>query len=264
MSGFDKDWLALREPADRAARHKALVDRLVRHLQSTASPKLMDIGCGTGSTWRSLEADMPAEAAWLLLDNDGLLLQEAMRRIGPDRGVTVRQHDLNDIDGLPLDGVSIVTASALFDLCSEPFCAAFAQRLATAGSGLYAALNYDGIMDWSVTHPLDQKMVGYFNDHQRTDKGFGVALGPDATDCLAQVLSQQGYAVHIEDSPWLLDAASADLQQELLNGLRTPIVEMSGLPTDTVDEWLQFRLAAISAPGSSCRVGHKDLLALPD
>ncbi len=61
----------------------------------------------------------------------------------------------------------------------------------------------------------------------------------------------------------MLDAASADLQRELLKGLRTPILEMSGLPTDTVDAWLQFRLAAIIEPGSSCRVGHKDLLALP-
>lgn len=263
MSGFDKDWLALREPADRAARHKALVDGLARYLESGAPQRLMDIGCGTGSTWRSLEADMPAAASWLLLDHDPLLLQEALRRIGPERGISVSQHDLNDIEGLPLQDVGVVTASALFDLCSETFCTAFARRMAQARCGLYAALNYDGIMEWSVAHPLDGAMVGYFNDHQRTDKGFGVALGPDATDCLARVLSEQGFSIHIEDSPWMLDAASADLQRELLKGLRTPILEMSGLPTDTVDTWLQFRLAAIIEPGSSCRVGHKDLLALP-
>lgn len=263
MSGFDKDWLTLREPADHMARHPRLVEHLAGALAARSADHIMDIGCGTGSTWRSLQPRMPAGTSWTLVDYDPVLLQEAAARIGPGKDVAFQRHDLNDIQGLPLQGIGLVTASALFDLCSEEFCAAFAERLAASRCGLYAALNYDGIMEWSLSHPLDQQMVGFFNDHQRTDKGFGRALGPDATECLRHIFTTRGFAVEVEDSSWLLGPADQDLQRELLKGLRQPILEISGLQELKVDDWLRYRLDAISLPGSSCRVGHKDLLALP-
>lgn len=263
MSGFDKAWLALREPADRRARHGGLTEALSIYVRSLPDPLVFDIGCGTGSTWRSLAGRLPAGARWLMLDNDPLLLDEAARRIGRDAGVTFRRQDLADIDALPLEGVGVVTASALFDLCSEPFCAALADRLASARCGLYAALNYDGTMRWSPAHPLDAQMVALFNSHQHTDKGFGPALGPDAAACLARHLAARGFTVRVEDSPWHLDAGSAELQAHLLRGLRRPLLEISDLPEATVDGWLEYRLGAIGTPGGSGLVGHADLLALP-
>nr|CAD6613514.1 class I SAM-dependent methyltransferase [Rhizobium sp. TCK] len=263
MSGFDKDWLALRETADQAARDMGLVEELATYLQGMDRPFILDIGCGTGSTLRSLQDHLPRYTGWLLLDYDPLLLEEASRRAGTTANVAFRQHDLNDIDALPLEGASVVTASALFDLCSEKFCAALADRLAAAGCGLYAALNYDGVMRWSPEHPLDGQMTDLFNRHQRTDKGFGPALGPDATACLAGHLKARGFIVTTAESPWRLDESSAALQAEFLGGLRQPLLEASELPDTAIDEWLEFRLAAIGAPGASCLVGHRDLLALP-
>lgn len=263
MSGFDKDWLALREPADRAARHDGLVADLARHLASLEDARVLDIGCGTGSTWRCLSDRLPAKVHWQLLDYDPALLAEAARQIGSNSTVAFRRHDLNDIATLPLDGASVVTASALFDLSSERFCTALVDRLASARIGLYAALNYDGVMHWSLPHPLDGQMVDLFNRHQRTDKGFGTALGPDATACLAHLLTARDFSVRIEDSPWRMDSRTAALQAEFLRGLRQPLLEMSELSEATVDAWLEFRLSAIGQPGSSCLVGHTDLLALP-
>ncbi|EHS53117.1 hypothetical protein PDO_4415 [Rhizobium sp. PDO1-076] len=297
MSGFDKDWLALREPADHAARHEGLVDAVARHLAGLTDARILDIGCGTGSTWRSLGDRLPAGLHWRLLDHDPALLEEAARRIGASGLVELRRHDLNDIASLPVEGAGLVTASALFDLCSKHFCAILVDRLASARCGLYAALNYDGIMRWSLPHPLDAQMVDLFNGHQRTDKGFGPALGPDAAACLARQLKARGFRVRVEESPWRMDAGSAALQAELLNGMRRPLLEqfqqkcaailrlklrknkdgepyrhsrkggraldVSGLPEAAVDSWLEYRLAAIGQPGSSCIVGHADLLALP-
>lgn len=263
MSGFDKDWLALREPADRAARHGGLLDDLAGHLGAREHAHVLDIGCGTGSTWRSLNDRLPGQVTWTLLDHDPALLDEARRRIGAESRVAFRQHDLNAIAGLPLQGVSVVTASALFDLCSECVCTELADRLASARIGLYAALNYDGVMHWSLPHPLDGQMVDLFNRHQRTDKGFGAALGPDATACLARLLTAHGFSVRIEDSPWRMDTGTAALQAEFLHGLRRPLLEMSDLSEAVINDWLEFRLSAIGQPGSSCLVGHTDLLALP-
>ena len=80
MSGFDKDWLALREPVDLRARDASMVERFSRHLEEVLAPVIVDIGCGTGSTWRSLSDRVPRTAQWQLLDYDPLLLAEAERR----------------------------------------------------------------------------------------------------------------------------------------------------------------------------------------
>ena len=264
MSGFDKDWLSLREPADRAARAAPLVGMLSQYLSGQSTPHLIDIGCGTGSTWRALHAELRADTHWLLLDHDPLLLAEAERQIGSDNQVAFAPFDLTDLTHLPLEDVAMVTASALFDLVSEDFCKAFAERLADAGCGLYAALNYDGLIRWSHVHPLDETMVAAFNRHQQTDKGFGPALGPGATDCLETSFSKQGYRVQQASSPWYMDATHADLQRGFLEGFRLPLQEMRAAPHDAIEDWLAFRLDAIHAPGSQCEVGHRDFLALPD
>ncbi|MGV8935688.1 MAG: methyltransferase domain-containing protein [Allorhizobium sp.] len=263
MSGFDQDWLTLREPADRAARVMAQVETLADYLAARANARLVDIGCGTGSTWRTLSGALPAHTSWLLLDYDRLLLDEAERRIGRGERVEFRQADLSDIGQLPLEGISVVTASAFFDLCSEKFCAALVALIADRGCGLYAALNYDGNITWSIPHPLDGAVVSDFNSHQRTDKGFGPALGPDATDCLAGQLAEHAFRLHIEDSPWRMDSHSAALQTAFLEGFRAPLAQIGSLSQAQIDAWLAFRLSAVNDPQSLCEVGHKDLLALP-
>ncbi len=265
MSGFDADWLALREPADRAARDGGLVALLAAHLERPAKKpaSLLDIGCGTGSTWRSLHAALPASTRWQLLDYDPLLLAAAEQRIGPDAGVLFRRHDLNDLAGLPLQGVDAVTASALFDLCSEDFCRKFVARLAEHRCALYAALSYDGTTAWLPAHPLDGRALADFNRHQRTDKGFGPALGPDATEVLRTELEAAGYTVHIADSCWSMGPDQAALQLAFLNGFETPLREIGGLSSAEVDDWLSFRRAHTLEAATSCRVGHLDLLALP-
>lgn len=265
MSGFDKNWLALREPADREARARPLIDALSHHLARQAgTASLLDIGCGTGSTYRTLSPILPAATRWQLLDYDRQLLMEAETQIGPSTQVTFRQHDLNDLAGLPLDGVSVVTASALFDLCSADFCDRFVDRLASRKTGLYAALNYDGVMAWSEAHPLDEQIVESFNRHQRLDKGFGQALGPDATEHLDRELGSKGYTVKIGTSPWQLGPEHHALQVELLHGIRQPVTEIGAIDPVGIEEWLAFRLAAIAKPDSSCVVGHTDILALHD
>jgi SAM-dependent methyltransferase len=263
MSGFDTTWLALREPADLAARDAGLMEAADRYLLPNPSASILDIGCGTGSTWRGLSQRWGVERAWLLLDHDPQLLAEAQRRIGKAGTVDFRLFDLNAVADLPLAGVGLVTASALLDLCSERFCVTLAQGLAAARCGLYAALNYDGMMQWSVKHPLDAEMVALFNRHQRSDKELGMALGPDATACMADCLARHDFEIAAADSPWRLDEGASALQVPLLQGLRQPLLEAGNLAEEIVDEWLAFRLEAIMLPGSTCMVGHKDLLALP-
>ena len=263
MSGFSKDWLALREPADHAARDMALVTELVEHLKHPARISVLDIGSGTGSTWRGLSGELPNETSWQLLDHDPHLLEEAQRRIGPNERVRYTECDLSNFAAYPFDGISLITASALFDLCSETFCTRFVAHLADAACGFYAPLNYNGVMRWSIQHPLDDHVVDDINDHQSTDKGFGPALGPEAVDFLVRELTARDYRIRLGESPWFMLSEQAALQEAFLDGLRRPLQEIGRLSEDDIKDWLAFRHAAIWAPGSMCEVGHTDLLALP-
>jgi hypothetical protein len=210
-----------------------------------------------------LSEQLPERTRWLLLDHDPLLLADARHRIATDRQVRFQVHDLTDVDGLPLEAVSVVTASALFDLCSQAFCEALITRLARTRCGLYAALNYDGAMTWSLAHPLDGAVVAAFNRHQRGNKGFGLALGPDATDCLTGLLQDRGFHILTGDSPWQMDRSHPALQTAFLQGFRQPLLDIGELSDGDIEAWLSFRLSAVEEPESSCRVGHSDLLALP-
>lgn len=263
MSGFDKDWLKLREPADREARSAPMLDKVCQHLDALPQPHvIMDIGCGTGSTYRTLSQTLP-HCNWKLLDYETVLLDEAKRQIGLGKNIEFHRQDLNNLDETLLDGVAIVTASALFDLCSADFCDRFVEKLAHRKVGLYAALNYDGIMEWSIKHPLDEQIAADFNLHQRSDKGFGPALGPAASAHLSHRCEALGFTVEIADSPWRLGPSSAELQKEFLAGLERPVREIGNVSDFAFREWLEFRHSHIGRDGSLCIVGHTDFLALP-
>ncbi|MES2625784.1 MAG: class I SAM-dependent methyltransferase [Pseudomonadota bacterium] len=266
MSGFPVAWLDLREPADFAARDKALVDRLLAWLASPdasngAEPLVVDLGSGTGSTLRAFARLGAPKIVWRLVDHDGALLDVALKRHRKDFLIEDYQADLTVMDELPLGGARLVTASALFDLVSRDFVDKLVTRIKKQRAGLYAALSYDGKMSWEPAHPLDDAVLGAFNQDQLRDKGFGPALGPEAAYYLQQVLADSGYEVVTAESPWRLAASDAALTADLVRGISAAVSVGYGLDAIELKNWETFRLA--HAANGSCTVGHLDILALP-
>ena len=254
MSGFDLGWLDLREPADRAARDKGLLERAAAFAGS-GEGWIVDLGCGSGSTLRALDPLVARRTVWRLLDHNPALLRAASARAGPDPRLEWEAADL--AAGASFEGARLVTASALLDLVSEAWVADLAIALARAEAGLYAALSYDGIMAWpEAPHALDAEVTEAFNAHQRTDKGFGPALGPAATRTAVRRLEAQGFTVETALSPWRLGAENEALERALVVGIAEAAVGAGDL-----NNWLATRLAA--AGRSGCVIGHLDLLALP-
>ena len=112
---FDAAWLDLREPADAAARDPGCWRPRRRYLGGGAAPVALDLGCGTGATVRAFGTRAGGALA------AGRPRPGAARRL---RGAACRRAetvaaDLADLDALPLAGVRLVTASALFDLASR-------------------------------------------------------------------------------------------------------------------------------------------------
>lgn len=252
--GFSSTWLALREPADHAARDSALL--LAAAQAAGPEPVIVDLGCGTGSTIRAFEGRVQRAADWRLVDNDAFLLEQAAE--GAKAGVTTHQLDLRDLHKLPLDGATLVTASALLDLCARDWVASLADHLARHALPFYAALNYDGRMHWSPDDPADADVTLAFNQHQRGDKGFGPALGPDAAEAIAEIFAAAGFRVLQADSPWHLGPSEAALQHELLTGIAGAATEAG---ETNAASWQGRRTAQIAQ--TQCRIGHRDLLALP-
>ncbi|CDZ29850.1 class I SAM-dependent methyltransferase [Neorhizobium galegae] len=260
MSGFDRDWLALREPVDVRARDADLLAAAIQSLESASAPTILDIGCGTGSTFRAISPRLRKPAHFRLFDHDHRLLDEARRLHGD--AVELVQGDLNEIGELPLTDITLVTASALFDLCSEQFIRRFVAHVAQRGASLYAALNYDGRMRWSKPHPLDEAVLASFNAHQLSDKGFGFSLGPRAWETLAGCLRESGYTVTTAESPWTMAADHRELQRLFLDGVVRAVHEYGQLDENEIRDWADFRRKMIGREGSLCQVGHQDILAI--
>jgi SAM-dependent methyltransferase len=251
VSGFSSDWLALREAADRAARDPGLMARLADWAAGRRL-RVVDLGCGTGATWRALSPHLPG-AEWLLVDHDPALLQEAARRTG----AKTRRADLARDIASVLAGADIVTASALFDLCSRKWVDQFVAAL-PAPAAVYGALSYDGREVWRPAHPLEDRALAAFHSHQYGDKGFGLSLGPAAAAHLAMRLEASGRTVATARSDWRLGPEDRPLIAALADGAAEAVAETGALKEAELTDWRAARRAA-----QSVEIGHLDILALP-
>lgn len=297
---FSAEWLTLREPADLAARSTVLVEELARvwshAIVEGERLQVLDLATGTGANIRALAPRLRRPQDWLAVDLDARLLGELSVRTREwaagqhwkgsvrdgrtlvhgselDLAVTTARFDLRELHDVqsagavphgpvsPFDGRALVTASALLDLLSEPQVLALARLCRQAAATVLFALTYDGRISLAPPEPEDKAVRALVNGHQRTDKGCGTALGPEATARAARALTDAGYHVRVEPSDWALGPELAELQRQLLAGWAHAAREMAPEQSATITDWLARRLAHVDAGRSMLAVGHGDLLA---
>jgi SAM-dependent methyltransferase len=265
MSRFAAEWLALRERHDVAARSPSVLDAVTASLKSAPSVHVVDLACGSGSTLRALHSRLPARQHWDLVDNDPDLLAIARsRNLGKDVTLNTIPLDLSRSFETALGNrIDLITISALLDLVSETWLHRFLRAVAARALPVYAALTYDGRTDLSPADPLDTAIVSAVNAHQRTDKGFGPALGPSAAGSAIAGFESLGYSLVIGESDWAIEPDDREMQKELLEGWAHAAGEMGTLPATEIFDWLTRRKAAVSQGVSSMRVGHVDFFAFP-
>jgi hypothetical protein len=261
MAGFSAEWLARREPADIRARSRALVTRIASTWAPHQTIRALDLGAGTGSNVRFLRAHLDHPCEWVLADHDAGLLAHAQRLLGA--GVMTRAFELTNLDALgqAIADRTFVTASALLDLVSEAWLLALVDRCAASRAAVLFALSYDGRMTCEPHEPGDDLVRDLVNAHQQTDKGFGPALGPAASDVVEAALKAKGYQVWREPSDWLLTQES-ELQAELIGGWASAAVEVAPDREPALIDWRQRRLAHVAAGRSRLTVGHADIAGL--
>lgn len=269
MGGFSAGWLALRESSDARARSAALTSAVARRLSGAADLHVLDLAAGTGANLRYLTAFLRDDrrSHWLLVDNDQALLARATAPMGERDRVETRVLDLAPAfereDAGLFAGRDLVTASALLDLVSERWLDTLARRCAEAGAVVLFTLTYNGDIRCSPGEPEDDMVRDLVNRHQRTDKGFGPALGPDAAQAAARAFAALGYRVHQERSDWVLAGDVPDLQTQLIVGWAEAAETIAPERGPLLRDWKARRLAHVAAGRSRLIVGHDDLAAWP-
>ena len=262
---FSAEWLALREPHDKRARNAAVLDAVAAATRARSSIAVVDLACGTGSTLRALTLRLPSVQSWRLADHDlGLLARAAALARPPALMAEPFAVDLaRDLEAA-LDGpVDLVTTSALLDLVSQDWLERLTTECAARRLPVYAALTYDGLATIEPVDPLDDKVIEGVNAHQRTDKGFGPALGPSAAEAAIGRFKALGYTVTQGASDWMFGTKDVEIQTEIMTGWAAAAREIGALPVDDIIMWLGRRRNHLAAGRSSMRVGHVDFFAQP-
>jgi SAM-dependent methyltransferase len=253
---FSLDWLTLREAADADARSAVVTESIISVLRARDHVRVLDLGCGSGSNMRYLARRL-SNADWHLVDHDPLLLAAA--RTSTDSRVTTSVADLQTVDARLIDGCDLVTASALLDLVSESWLASLVRRCRANRSHVLFALNYDGRVRCWPEEPFDSSMRDLVNRHQRTDKGFGPAMGPDSGALAAAMLSNAGYQVQRAESDWQLGSGHSELQRQLIAGWAEAALEIAPVHAEDIRAWARQRQAHVLAGTSQILVGHDDI-----
>ncbi len=262
-------WLALREPADAAARAPDLVELLGRHLPATGRRVIHDLGCGTGAMGRWLAPLLPGPQHWVVHDRDADLLEVAVADLpGPaadGAAVTVeaKQSDITRLNPGDLAGATLITASALLDLLTGDELAGLVTVCAGAGCPVLLTLSVVGRVDLAPADPLDSRVAAAFNAHQRRTTERGLLLGPDAVAGAVEGFGRLGTDVLVRPSPWRLDALQADLAAEWFAGWVGAACEQEVELAAETDAYTRRRQAEATAGQLVVTVDHADLLVLP-
>lgn len=273
MGDFSADWLSLRAGFDSAARSVGLERRLAHFAAERASGgktfEVVDLGAGSGNNHRHLAKRLklaPGRQHWTLVDGD----PELLATVTEDAERATRLLDLaGDLEDAIPEGTDLVTASALIDLVSEAWLRRLVARVREVGAAMLIVLTYDGRIAWggpdapahqTEPDPMDERVRTLVNTHQRGEKGFGAALGPDAPYAL-QRISQRiaGADLLTETSDWIIGPDDAEMRAALVDGWAEAATEIAPDQASDIEGWrIRRRDSRVTLI-----VGHADQLLLP-
>lgn len=262
-------WLALREPADAAARARDLVEVLMQRRPAKGRQVIYDLGCGSGAMGRWLAPLLPGRQHWVLHDRDPDLLAAARAEFpspaadGAALTVETKRSDISRLHPEDLVGATLITASALLDMLTEDELAGLARLCVATECPALLTLSVLGRVDLTPDDPLDGRVAAAFNAHQRRGTDRGHLLGPDAPAVATHAFGRLGAVVLERPSPWRIGASNAELIREWFADWVGAACEQEPQLAAEMNAYTHRRLAELTAGQLAVTVDHVDLLVLP-
>ena len=128
---------------------------------------------------------------------------------------------------------------------------------------LFYSLCFDGKVKWLPSHHFDKYILSLFNNHQKTDKGFGKALGYQAIDYLTMKAKKLGYRVTEKESAWkIVNSHEKDknFMRRYILDIKKALYHMEGIDRSMLSEWYLSKKESIGQKKLKLCVGHKDIL----
>lgn len=265
----EPSWLALREPADAAARAADLVDEIRRELPAGRRLVVHDLACGTGAMMHWLAPQLPGPQHWIAYDlDDDLLaaLDTTPRAVAADGSAVtteIRRRDVTRLHRDDLADATLITCSAFLDLLTADELRSLVCSCAAAPCPVLITMTVTGEVRLWPPHPLDAVVAAAFNAHQRRSTGGRRLLGPDAADAAGRMFTELGCDLVARESPWHLGPASRELTHVWFAGWLASACEQN--PNLAVESRAYARQRQADAATGRLRVlvQHRDLLVRP-
>ena len=282
---FSKSWINMRVDYDNISRSTVLVDHLNK-LSEEHDIDLIDLYCGSGNffIW-SLNKNILFKNC-TLVDHDIKLLKSIKSNLRANlRPMYSIQSNTNNLDLLikknskTLSSLSIqkndcddyryssqkyhvISYSAALDIMSRSSIDSALKRI-KKNNILYFSLCFNGQVRWTPTNAFDKYILTFFNNHQRSDKGFGKALGYKSIEFIRQKADKLNLNVTIKDSPWIiknkLDKDKVFMKRYLID-IKKSLFHMEGIDRDILRKWYQDKKSEIDNKNIQLFVGHNDIL----
>jgi hypothetical protein len=262
------EWLALREPADAAARAAELVEEIRGYLPPAGGITVHDLGSGTGSMARWLAPQLTGAQHWVLYDRDAELLTHAAAdppgaaADGAPITTRARLRDVTRLHPEELAGASLITASALLDVMTSDALERLVSSCAGVRCPVLITLSVTGCVDLSPADPFDRRVADAFNAHHRRTVGARRLLGPDAVGAAVDGFTRLGFDVMVRPSPWRLGPGRSALAVAWFTGWLAAASEQRPELAAAIS-YRRRRLAEADEGRLSVTVGHEDLLVSP-
>lgn len=282
-------WLAHRFACDAEARNHEIEHKFLAFFeQHQTALKVVDVGSGTGANFKYYFSRIPHQQEWILIEQNGDLIEACragLQTFANEKGyncqvqaklltitdsgktatVWVMQGSVDHLEQLTdLPRTDVVTANAVFDLLSYEQFDTLVGKLARHDVCLLATLNYyeTSFLPFSEK---DHRFMRWYHMHMKRPQPFGIAMGPDCSKEMLDLLTQHHMMIEQEGSQWHLKKSHTTMHHYLLHFIEHALAELNLSPEEKQDfsAWLDYRKKLCRARELEIIIDHSDIFAYP-